>query len=140
MSIEQNKLVARRFFEDAYNTGNLELLDQLLAPGYVDQKAPPGTPAGPEGIKGVISLFRSAFPDLRFTIEDQVAEGDKVVTRYTFAGTHKGSLMGIPATGRHVSISGISLYRIANGKMQDAWIEYDMLGLMQQIGVVPAAV
>ena len=140
MSIEQNKLVARRFFEDAYNTGNVDLLDQLLAPTYVDQKAPHGTLPGPEGIKQVISMFRVAFPDLHFAIEDQVAEGDKVVTRYTFSGTQKGQLMGIPATGKHVIITGISIYRIANGKMQDAWIEYDMLGLMQQIGVVPAAV
>lgn len=140
MSIEQNKLVARRFFEDAYNTGNLDLLDQLLMSDYVDQKAPPGTPDGPEGIKQVISMFRAAFPDLHFTIEDQIAEGDKVVTRYTFSGTQQGQLMGIPATGEHVSITGISIYRIVNGKMQTAWIEYDMLGLMQQIGMVPAAV
>ena len=140
MSIEQNKLVAHRFFEDAYNTGNLDLLDQLLTSDYVDQKAPPGTPAGPEGIKQVISMFRAAFPDLHFTIEDQIAEGDKVVTRYTFSGTQQGPLMGIPATGKHVRITGISVYRVVNGKMQAAWIEYDMLGLMQQIGMVPAAV
>jgi steroid delta-isomerase-like uncharacterized protein len=85
-------------------------------------------------------MFRAAFPDLHFAIEDQIAEGDKVVTRYTFSGTQQGPLMGIPATGKHVSITGISIYRVVNGKMQAAWIEYDMLGLMQQIGMVPAAV
>ena len=138
MGLDQNKLVARRFFEDAYNTGRLDLLDELLGADYADHKAPPGTPRGPEGIKRVITMFRTAFPDLRFTIEDQVAEGDKVVTRYTFEGTHRGTLTGIPATGKRVGISGVSIYRIADGKMQEAWIEYDLLGMMQQLGVVPA--
>lgn len=138
MSSEHNKTIARRFFEDAYNTGNVALLEQLLAPTYVDYKAPPGTPDGPQGIAAIITMFRQAFPDLRFTIEDQVAEGDKVVTRYTFRGTQQGELMGIPPTGKQVSIGGISIYRITDGKMQQAWIEYDMLGLMQQLGVVPA--
>ncbi|HEU5379461.1 MAG TPA: ester cyclase [Ktedonobacteraceae bacterium] len=138
MSTEHNKTIARQFFEDAYNTGNVALLEQLLAPTYVDYKAPPGTPDGPQGIAAIITMFRQAFPDLRFTIEDQVAEGDRVVTRYTFRGTQQGELMGIPPTGKQVSIGGISIYRISDGKMQQAWIEYDMLGLMQQLGVVPA--
>ena len=137
MSIEHNKAIARQFFEEAYNTGNVALLEQLLAPVYVDEKAPPGTPRGPEGIAAVITMFRLAFPDLHFTIEDQVAEGDKVATRYTFRGTQQGELMGIPSTGKQVSIGGISIYRITDGKMQQAWIEYDMLGLLQQLGVVP---
>ncbi|HXZ05471.1 MAG TPA: ester cyclase [Ktedonobacteraceae bacterium] len=138
MSIEQNKAIARQFFEDAYNTGNTALLEQLLAPTYVDQKAPTGTPEGPQGIAEIITMFRSAFPDLHFKIEDQIAEGDKVVTRYTFSGTQQGELMGIPPTGKHVSISGISIYRITDGKMQQAWIEYDMLGMLQQLGIVPS--
>ena len=138
MSVEYNKAIARQFFEEAYNTGNTSLLEQLLAPTYVDYKAPPGTPSGPQGIAAVITLFRHAFPDLRFTIEDQVAEGDEVVTRYTFRGTQQGELMGIAPTGKQVSIGGISIYRIADGKMQQAWIEYDMLGLLQQLGVVPS--
>ena len=138
MNVEQNKAIARQFFEEAYNTGNVALLDQLLAPTYVDEKAPPGTPIGPQGIAGIITMFRNAFPDLHFTIEDQIAEGDKVVTRYTFRGTQQGELMGIPPTGKQVSIGGISIYRIEGGKMQQAWIEYDMLGLLQQLGVVPS--
>jgi steroid delta-isomerase-like uncharacterized protein len=136
MRIEHNKALARQFFEEAYNTGNVALLEHLLAPTYVDQKAPPGTPSGPEGIAAVITMFRRAFPDLHFTIEDQVAEGDKVATRYTFRGTQQGELMGISPTGKQVSIGGISIYRITDGKMQQAWIEYDMLGLLQQLGVV----
>ena len=139
MSIEQNKTIARQFFEDAYNTGNVDLLEQLLAPTYVDEKAPPGTPVGPQGIAQVITMFRRAFPDLRFTIEDQIAEGDRVATRYTFRGTQQGELMGIPPTGKQVSIGGVSIYRITDGKMQQAWIEYDMLGMLQQLGVVPPA-
>jgi steroid delta-isomerase-like uncharacterized protein len=137
MVIEQNKRVARRFFEDAYNNGNIGLLEELLSATYVDQKAPPGTPAGPGGIAQVITMFRKAFPDLRFTIEDQIAEGDKVATRYTFRGTHLGELMGIPPTGKLVSIGGISIYCFTAGKMDQAWIEYDMLGLLQQLGVAP---
>jgi steroid delta-isomerase-like uncharacterized protein len=137
MSLQHNKAITRQFFEEAYNTGNLALLDQLLAPSYVDQKAPPGTPSGPQGIAGIITMFRQAFPDLHFTIEDQIAEGDKVATRYTFRGTQQGALMGIPACGKPVSISGISIYRISDGKMDQAWVEYDMLGLLQQIGAVP---
>src|SRR5450755_2566596 len=137
MGIEHNKGVARRFFEDAYNTGNVGLLEELLTLTYVDHKAPPGTPSGPTGIAQVIMMFRQAFPDLHFTIEDQVAEGDQVATRYTFRGTQQGELMGIPPTGKQVSIGGISIYRFTDGKMQQAWIEYDMLGLLQQLGVVP---
>jgi steroid delta-isomerase-like uncharacterized protein len=136
MGADHHKAIARRFFEDAYNTGNTALLDELLAPDYVDQKAPPGTPRGPRGIAQVIATFREAFPDLRFTVEDQLAEADRVATRYTFRGTHRGDLMGIPPTGRPVEIGGISIYRIADGKMQEAWIEYDMLGLLQQLGVI----
>jgi len=138
MSLQHNKSITRQFFEEAYNRGNLALLDQLLAPNYVDQKAPPGTPSGPQGIAGIITMFRQAFPDLHFTIEDQIAEGDEVATRYTFRGTQQGALMGIPASGKSVAISGISIYRITDGKMDQAWVEYDMLGLLQQIGAVPA--
>ena len=137
MGIEHNKVVAHRFFEDAYNTGNVALLEELLTPTYVDHKAPPGTPPGPAGIAQVIMMFRKAFPDLHFTIEDQVAEDDQVATRYTFRGTQQGELMGIAPTGKQVSIGGISIYRFTDGKMQQAWIEYDMLGLLQQLGVVP---
>lgn len=137
MSAEQNKTIARRFFLDAFSKGRLELLDDLLASDYVDHDAPPGTPPGQEGIRYLMSAFRNAFPDVQFTVEDQVAEGDKVVTRYTFRGTHQGDLFGIPPTGRRVAFPGISIYRIENGKMREAWVNYDMMGMMQQLGVVP---
>jgi steroid delta-isomerase-like uncharacterized protein len=134
VSTEENKAIARRFFEDAFIQGNFE---GLLAPDYRDHSAPPGTGSGPEGIRQLTEPYRSAFPDLRFTIDDQLAEGDKVVTRYTFIGTQTGPLMGIPPRGKQVRMAGISIYRIANGQLQEAWVQYDALGLMQQLGAVP---
>jgi steroid delta-isomerase-like uncharacterized protein len=138
MSNENNKTIARRFFLEAFSEGKLELLDRLLAADYVDHNAPPGTPPGVESIRYLVSTFRTAFPDVQFTVEDQVAEGDKVVTRYTFRGTHQGELFGIPATGKAVVFPGISIYRMQAGKMQEAWVNYDMMGMMQQLGVIPA--
>jgi steroid delta-isomerase-like uncharacterized protein len=135
---ENNKTIARRFFLEAFSEGKLDLLDELLAADYVDHNAPPGIPPGVEGIRYLLSTFRAAFPDVLFKVEDQVAEGDKVVTRYTFRGTHQGELFGIPATGKTVVFPGISIYRMQNGKMQEGWVNYDMMGMMQQLGVVPA--
>lgn len=137
MVLDTRKAVARRFFEDAFGGGQLDLLDQILSPGYVDHDAPPGLPPGPAGIRIIMSTFRSAFPDLRFDIEDQVSEGDRVVTRYTFRGTHLGEMMGIPATGKTVEMPGISIYRLEDGRMAEAWVQYDMLGMLRQLGVIP---
>ena len=137
MYTADNKALVRRFLEDAYSAGKLELLDELLAPSYVDRDAPPGTPPGRDGIRALMTTFRSAFPDFHFTIEDQIAEGDKVATRYTVRGTHQGALFGIPPTGKQVTVRGISVYRIADGQLHEAWVNYDALGMMQQLGVVP---
>jgi steroid delta-isomerase-like uncharacterized protein len=138
MALDQGKAIARQFFEDAFGNGQLAILDQILAPDYVDHNAPPGLPPGPDGIKILMTTFRTAFPDLRFQIEDQVTEGDRVVTRYTFHGTHQGELMGIPPTGKIVAMPGISIYRIANGKMREAWVQYDTISMLQQLGAMPA--
>lgn len=137
MAIDGNKTIAQRFLQDAFEGGNLDLLDQLLAPSYVDHDAPPGLPPGPAGIRILFTTFRGAFPDLRFKIHDVVAEGDRVVTRYTFTGTQKGELMGIPPTGKAVEMPGISMYRVAEGRLQEAWVQYDMLGMLRQLGAVP---
>lgn len=137
MSNDDNKEIARRFFEEAFSEGKLELLDELLAADYVDHNAPLGTPPGVEGIRYLLTTFRTAFPDVRFTVQDQISEGDKVVTRYIFQGTHQGMLFGIPPTGQAVAFPGISIYRMQDGKMQEAWVNYDALGMMQQLGVVP---
>jgi steroid delta-isomerase-like uncharacterized protein len=138
MATSDSKAIARRFLVDAFAGGNFDLFDQLLAPTYVDHDAPPGIPPGPTGIRALADTFRTAFPDMRFTIHDVVAEGDRVVARYTFAGTHRGELMGIPPTGKEVAMPGISIYRIAEGRMQEAWVQYDMLGMLRQLGVVAA--
>ena len=134
---EQNKALVRRFFEDAWNTGNLALIDVIMAPDVVVHGAPPGARPGSQGIKHAVTMFRTAFPDIHMTIEDMLAEGDKVAIRLTATGTHKGELMGIAPTGKHVSITATAIYRFAGGKIQEGWVNRDDLGMMQQLGVVP---
>src|SRR5579875_2040419 len=137
MSTEQNKALYRRFIGEAFNQGKLETVDELLAPHYVDYDAPPGTPPGPEGIKGIISQFRRAFPDLTLTIEQQVAEGDTVSSRVVMRGTHQGELFGRPATGRTVEVTGLTMVRFVDGRMVGAWVKNDQFALLQQLGFLP---
>ena len=134
MSIEQNKVIARQHYE---NTANLQAAFALVSPD-VAFHAIPGLPPTFEGWYQAHTMFLTAFPDLEINIEDEVGEGDKVVTRWTIQGTHQGELMGMPATGKRVSVGGISTDRIANGKVVEHWAEIDMLGMMQQLGVAPA--
>jgi steroid delta-isomerase-like uncharacterized protein len=133
----ENKTIARRFNEDVWGRGDEAALEELLAPDFVDHDALPGQPPGREGHRQILAAFRSAFPDLHVTTEDIVAEGDKVVTRWTARGTHQGELMGIAPTGKEVTIKGIDVLRIAGGKMVERWAEYNDLELMQQLGAVP---
>jgi steroid delta-isomerase-like uncharacterized protein len=135
MSTEDNKALARRAYE-VLNQRDLALVDELCAPDIVDHNASM-TIQGLEALKQFLSMYLTASPDLYFTIEDQVAEGDKVVTRYTARGTHLGPFMGIPPTGKHVIVTGIGIIRVANGKIVEEWANGDNLGLLQQIGVVP---
>lgn len=130
---EENKVLARRFFE-AFPTGNFE---GLMTADYTDHDAPPGTPTGPEGIRALTEPHRRAFPDVRFIIHDQIAEGDKLTTVYTFEATHTGELFGLPPTGKQVRMRGISVYRIADGLMQEGWVQYDLVGLLTQLGAFP---
>jgi steroid delta-isomerase-like uncharacterized protein len=135
---EENKTVIRRFLKEIFEGGNLELADELFAPDYaLHDPVVPQEVRGPEGIKQYVSMYRSAFPDTRFTVEDQISEGDRVVTRWTGQGTHQGELMGIPPTGAQVTVTGIEFDRVSEGKMQETWVSYDALGMMQQLGVVP---
>ncbi len=137
MSTEQNKALVRRLVEVS-NQGNLDALDELLADNLVDHSLrSQGLPAGAEGVKQFTRMLRSAFPDSEWIIDDMIAEGDKVVLRWTSRGTHQGEAFGIPATGRQVVVTGIEIYRVAGGKLAETWGEVDMLGLMQQLGVVP---
>ncbi len=133
---EQNKALNRRIFE-AIGNQNLDALDELIAADTVDHVLPPELPPGLDGQKAFIGMFISAFPDIKMTVEDEIAEGDKVVTRWTAAGTHTGELMGIPATGKQVTMKGVDINRFSGGKNVEHWGQLDQMGLMQQLGVVP---
>jgi predicted ester cyclase len=140
MSTESNKSISRRFWEEVFGMEKLELADELIAPGFSDTGpgATPGLPSGPEGSKMLVKIYRTAFPDLQFTVDEQVAEGDKVMTRWSAKGTHRGDLAGIPPTGKSVSVTGISIDRIAGGKIVETWGIFDQFGMLQQLGVIPA--
>ncbi len=135
---EENKALARRSIEEIWNKGNLAAADELVAPNHVTHDpAIPNPGRGPEATKQQASMYRTAFPDLQVTIDELIAEGDTVVTRWTVRGTHKGDLMGIAPTGKQVTITGINISRIAGGKAQEDWSNWDTIGMMQQLGVVP---
>ena len=134
MVIEQNKTVARRFIEEVLGKGNFGLLPEITTESYLDHNLPSGvTP------QQSIAAFRAGFPDAQVKVEEVIAEGDKTVVRWTMQGTNSGSFFGMPPTGLPIKMSGISMYRIAGGKLAEAWVQYDQLGLMQQLGAVPAA-
>ena len=137
MSTEENKAIIRRYFEELFNQGNLSVADEIIAEGY--QSTLPGVGPGPDGQKQFYQMYQAAFPNLHFTIEDMIAEGDKVVTRWTARATHQGEFQGIAPTGKQVTVSGISIDRIADGKMQETWTNYDQLGMLQQLGVIPTS-
>jgi steroid delta-isomerase-like uncharacterized protein len=137
MSTEQNKMNNRRVFEEAFNQGNLSAIDEICAPNYIYHD-PMGPILGPEGFKHFIMAYRTAFPDLHFTIEDEIAEGDRVVVRWRAHGTQLGELNGIPPTGQQSTVTGITIARAAaNGKFEEAWTNLDTLGMLQQLGVIP---
>jgi steroid delta-isomerase-like uncharacterized protein len=135
---EENKSLQRRETEEVFNKHNPAAIDEFFAPDFVSHNAPPGTPNDREGLKTLVGAYFGAFPDLKVTIELQVAEGDKVVGYWTMTATHSGELMGIPATGKRVKLTGVSIMRIAGGKIVEEWNEADQMSLMQQLGVVPA--
>ena len=141
MSTEAHKTIVMQLYEEVFNRGDLDLVDTLISPKVVnhDPQLPPGVPNGPRGLKAVVTMLRSAFPDDHHTIEDLVAEGDKVVVRLTHSGTHQGSFLGLPPTGKHISQTSIHIFRFAEGKLVEAWANRDDLGLMQQLGTIPAS-
>ena len=134
-----NKELARRLYEELWNKRRREAADELLSPDFVshDPQSPTAL-KGLEGYKQAVQYYLNAFPDLHFTIEDQICEGDRVVTRWTSTATHKGDLAGIPATGRRISNSGIICHRVKDGKFVESWSNWDVLGMMQQLGAVPS--
>ena len=135
---EENKAIARRFFEQVWNEGNVAAIDELVAANYEDHSLPPGMPSGVEGLKQTIAMYQTAFPDTRMTVDDLFAEGDRVVARWTGRATHTGEMMGIPPTGKPLTVTGIEIYRVAGRKIVEHWGEFDQMGMMQQLGVVPA--
>ncbi len=138
MSTEDNKASVRKAYQ-AVNQQNLSsFIDEFIDPNQVDHSAPPGLPGGIEGARQFAGMFLTAFPDMHFKVEDMIAEGDKVVARITMSGTQQGAFMGIPPTGKHVTITAIDISRMAGGKSVEHWIEMDTLGMMQQLGVIPA--
>jgi steroid delta-isomerase-like uncharacterized protein len=131
------KAVPRRLIEEVYNQGRLDVIEEIIAPGYVGHDpAIPHEIAGPAAERELAAAYRVAFPDLAITIEDQIAEDDRVVTRWTARGTHTGDLWGIAGTGREVRVSGTSVDRIRSGRIVESWVNWDALGLMQQLGGV----
>lgn len=139
MSVEQNKALFRRFIEEVFNKGNVSTIDEFLAPNFVEREVlPPGTPSGREGVKQLTMMFRTAFPDFNVSIDDMIAEGDKIVARTTWSGTQKGEFMGIPSSGKRVSFNVIDIIRISDGKGVEHWGVMDSSALMQQIGAIPA--
>jgi steroid delta-isomerase-like uncharacterized protein len=138
MAATENSALVRRFIEEAFNQANFEGIADMLAPDYLHHD--PTTNqfgSGIDGFKQMISLYRQAFPDLQITLEDQIATEDKVVDRWTGHGTHQGEFMGMAPTGRKITATGISIHRIAAGKIAETWNNYDALGMLQQLGVFP---
>jgi steroid delta-isomerase-like uncharacterized protein len=139
MSVEQDKALVRQFVEEIFNRGNMSVVDEVFAPDFVErEELPPGIPRDRDGVIELTTMLRSAFPDFKATIDDIIAEGDKVVIRQTWRGTQEGEFMGIPPTGKSVSIGVIDIIRMADGKVVEHWGQMDSMGMMQQLGAIPA--
>lgn len=135
MSPESNKRLAHLVWEEIWHQGHLSRIDELFTPDFV--RHDPGRELrGPDQNRQFISSMRAAFPDVHYFVEDQIAEGDKVVVRYRFQGTHLGAFQGMPPTGKQVAYTGILIYRIAEGKIAEQWTEFDLLGFLRQLGVL----
>ncbi len=139
MLAEENKAVVRREIEELFTQGgNLDAADELYAPDYVGHAPPFEDVRGIEGAKQFAATYRGAFPDLQTNVEDEIAEGDKIVTRWTARGTHQGETEDLgPATGNRMEATGISIYKFADGKIVESWDHFDALGMMQQLGLIP---
>jgi steroid delta-isomerase-like uncharacterized protein len=138
MMSEENKAVARRFLDELWNRSNFAVVGELLARDYDGHSST--VIHGPDGAVGFIPVMRAAFPDFRCEVLDQIAEGDKVATRWKLVGTHEGPFQGMPPSGRRVEMAGITIFRLAGGRLVEGWTNEDALGLLQQIGAVPASV
>ena len=136
---EENKALARRYLEEVWDKGNVDLIDELFTTDFVRHGPPAveGEMRGPEGFKGLVSTYHAGSPDFQVTIDDMIAEGDSVVSRWTVRGTHQRELMGNAPTGNQATFTGYLFDRIAGGKIEEEWVDYDTLYVMQEIGGVP---
>jgi len=138
MSNETNKATVRREIEERWNKHRMDNVDEFFTKDIVGHLNSSDPASGQQKMNEGLAMFLNAFPDIRLTIEDEFAEGDKVVVRFTMTGTHQGELLGIPPTGKRVSSAGVSIYRLANAKIAEMWFLTDSLTVLQQMGVVPA--
>jgi steroid delta-isomerase-like uncharacterized protein len=137
MSAEDNKHNVQRAFDGLFNRGELALADELASADFLNHEAPPDAPRGPEGLRQIVTMLRTAFPDIHYDVEEVIAEDDKVAARTTMQGTHTGPFMGIPPTGRRVVQAQIHILRFVGGKAVEHRAVRDDLGLLRQLGVVP---
>jgi steroid delta-isomerase-like uncharacterized protein len=140
MSAEQNKSIVRRWVEEGWNKRNLALIDELYAPDFYQHETGPETVTSREALKPFVAAYLTAFPDLQFTIEDLIAEGDKVVWRFKATGTNTGPFMGGPVTGKSATVTGTITFRLEDSRMAEAWLNLDVLGMLQQMGIIPVTV
>jgi steroid delta-isomerase-like uncharacterized protein len=137
MSAEQNKTVIKKLFEQGMNERKFEMLKDIIGPDFINHGIPNAN-RGPEGFKEVLGQFLTGYPDMKINLENIIADGDMVATRGYWTGTNNGSFMGIPATGKKVKVDFIDVWKMLEGKCQENWVQMDMMGLMQQIGMAPA--
>jgi steroid delta-isomerase-like uncharacterized protein len=145
MTTEENTVMFQRIWDELFNQRKLEVVDELFAPDFVNhvrlvqvrETPPPPFPPGPAHMKQLVTTLTTAFPDSRFTVEDIIATGDKVVGRITWSGTHQGDFLGIPPTGKAFKVSHIQIYRFAGGKIVEHWAVRDDLGMLRQLGLIP---
>lgn len=137
MTGEEMKLLAKRFYEEAFNQKRYEVLDELVADDFVEHEEFPGAPRDKGAVRFFLDLFHGAFPDATMTIEDSAAEGDKLWIRYRIRGTHQGDFLGVAATGKRIDVQGIDIVRVRDGKATEHWGVGDNLAMFQQLGVIP---
>ena len=133
MTSQKNKVLVRRLYDEVFGSWNLAVVDELVGLDFVAHDLPPGFPRGPKGFRRFYGRLRTAFPDLHYTVEDLIAEGDKVVVRWRWQATHQGEFLGIEPTGRPAPMTGIAIYRLEAGKIVERWVELDLWGLQQRL-------
>jgi steroid delta-isomerase-like uncharacterized protein len=136
VSADESKAVVQRFYRELWTEGRLEVADELFAPGFIGHAPSNTLTRGPEGVKKLVSEWRAGVPDMELEIHAQYAEGSRVATRFTGRGTHKGEWFGLPGTGKQISLSGIAITRVVDGKVVSDWGEFDIMGLLQQLGII----